>query len=806
MKYKLQIIFFFIMPLMLIGKNNYEITPVVINFKGVEASDNAVVAYSDYGSVFTSYDNGKTWNQNKVFDQGDIINVFLENDRITAFSIDGNFSVSTDRGITWKSQNNINDSISYVIKYNEGYFLSCKSGIIQLNNDFKIINTKSLDNSSFKFFKNNYNSDFGDVFFRKNLIYFKGNLFFLNDTNSTIYKFDSYLNQIDRIDLKQLVPSRNYYTNYSFCADSQKVYIKLADSVYQTQDFKSFDYLFKYNISKQIFGDSSLPVLHKVINNKLYCITQFYNYLPISGPYFSLYEINGKNSAIKVGNINCSLPPTEGGLKPFQLFLNDFHFVNNQIIVVSNKKFINSKNFTVDKENRICERLEFTSRMPDIINDKTFLIDNYDNQLYSSKNSGLTFQRENGDSVFFKQKNYFYRKIQNFFNQENKLVYGGEFLLDSIKSTIAISNDLGKTFQFRKVPNINFSLQSSNLQLNDENFVLAQNLGYGKSWKTWIKKFNNNFDSLFTITDSLFNINYIYFKNPDYYFVIASNPDSSSELKFQSNNFSKWTNLKKYDSYIDSLFMPNGTYLTSYITKELWNWKEFVYKSKKYLSLVSFKKSDFIFRVELLDLSNNSIIEIYHSKFINYKTKLNYGLDFYNDTLYLNVNDSLFVFSNFNDKLTKYYYLLPNNGIIANGNFKKMDDKIFAFYFDSLNSLNYYFLKFNNLDSLTLDVKQEIEIESSYLFTYPPFPIPAINFIKSLIYWDNSSEIEIDGIFDLYGNKIDHENKAFIDKINTYSGYVIWICSNVPDGIYFVKIKHGNDIKYIKVLINRVRK
>jgi len=334
---------------------------------------------------------------------------------------------------------------------------------------------------------------------------------------------------------------------------------------------------------------------------------------------------------------------------------------------------------------------------------------------------------------------------------------------------------------------------------------LGKNIGYGKLRKNWIKKFKNNFYSIATISYLLYNIYYIDFQNPDYYFVVASNPDSSSELKYRSNNLYKWTSLKNYGSYIDSLFLPNGTYLTSYITKELWLWKEVLIKGKKYLSLVSFNKSDLIFRVELLDLSNNNIFEIYHSKFINYKTKLSYGLDCYNDTLYLNVNDSLFIFSNFNDIKTKYYYLLPNNGIIANGSFKKLDNKLFAFYLDSLNSLNYYYLKFDKLDSLTVSVDQDIEVESSYLFTYPPFPIPATNIMKSLIYWDNSSDIEVDGVFDLFGNKIIIENQVFIDRINSYSGYVIWVCSNEPDGIYFVKIKHGTEVKFIKVLINRVR-
>lgn len=52
-----------------------EITPLILNFKGVMANDSIVIAYANFGSLLMSTDNEQSWKQKRVFPGGEIINV-----------------------------------------------------------------------------------------------------------------------------------------------------------------------------------------------------------------------------------------------------------------------------------------------------------------------------------------------------------------------------------------------------------------------------------------------------------------------------------------------------------------------------------------------------------------------------------------------------------------------------------------------------------------------------------------------------------------------------------------------------------
>ncbi|MFH1050255.1 MAG: T9SS type A sorting domain-containing protein [bacterium] len=93
----------------------------------------------------------------------------------------------------------------------------------------------------------------------------------------------------------------------------------------------------------------------------------------------------------------------------------------------------------------------------------------------------------------------------------------------------------------------------------------------------------------------------------------------------------------------------------------------------------------------------------------------------------------------------------------------------------------------------------------NYLYCFPPYPIPATNIVRSLIYWDTSIEIEKDDIavYDIYGNKVSGKERITIDRQNAFSGILTWDCSNVSDGIYLVRIIHGTKTWTLKVTVNK---
>ncbi|ROL62558.1 T9SS C-terminal target domain-containing protein [Bacteroidetes/Chlorobi group bacterium ChocPot_Mid] len=100
----------------------------------------------------------------------------------------------------------------------------------------------------------------------------------------------------------------------------------------------------------------------------------------------------------------------------------------------------------------------------------------------------------------------------------------------------------------------------------------------------------------------------------------------------------------------------------------------------------------------------------------------------------------------------------------------------------------------------------EPQIETkNYLYCYPPYPNPSTNIVRSLIYWDTSLDIENDDIavYDIFGNKVAGKEKITIDKQNAYSGLLSWDCSNVPDGIYLIRVVHGTKTWTLKVIVNK---
>lgn len=106
----------------------------------------------------------------------------------------------------------------------------------------------------------------------------------------------------------------------------------------------------------------------------------------------------------------------------------------------------------------------------------------------------------------------------------------------------------------------------------------------------------------------------------------------------------------------------------------------------------------------------------------------------------------------------------------------------------------------------TNDTHVEYSTETdNYLFFYEPYPNPAVTETKALIYWDTSLEIneaEVT-IADVSGREMSSPDKVRIEKLNAYSGYLIWNCSDVPTGIYLIKLTHGTKSRTLKVVVKK---
>ena len=108
------------------------------------------------------------------------------------------------------------------------------------------------------------------------------------------------------------------------------------------------------------------------------------------------------------------------------------------------------------------------------------------------------------------------------------------------------------------------------------------------------------------------------------------------------------------------------------------------------------------------------------------------------------------------------------------------------------------------IDTVSSDIVEEIE-SMTYLYSFPPYPLPAKARVQALIYWDpvyNIDDAEII-IANSNGDQIGGREDIEIIKLARYKGYISWDCSDQVSGVYFIYIKHGTGIRTIKVIITR---
>ena len=84
-----------------------------------------------------------------------------------------------------------------------------------------------------------------------------------------------------------------------------------------------------------------------------------------------------------------------------------------------------------------------------------------------------------------------------------------------------------------------------------------------------------------------------------------------------------------------------------------------------------------------------------------------------------------------------------------------------------------------------------------------PYPQPATNIVRSLIYFDNEVLSEDVEIFDRFGTKVGGAEDISIDKVKSYSAILSWNCSGVATGVYFIRVRNGNRVWVLKVIVRK---
>ncbi len=423
----------------------------------------------------------------------------------------------------------------------------------------------------------------------------------------------------------------------------------------------------------------------------------------------------------------------------------------------------------------------------DLLRNKTIndvLIRN--NEIFVATNSGIYLSTDYGSSWESKNSNIISTHVLDIALAGDKII-AGTYLNGTFQST-----DQGKDWS-----EVDIALEESILDIvSNDNFIFSRGLGnnkmflsddYGKTWNNITSDLNATIVLGISITDNhlIAGTNMGTFKSTNLgenWELIDENYGTQKFVHHDEKLFAT----SPYDGLILSTdnginwsvyseFL-NNMLVTAYAFDENFVFVA-AYEDGLYISSVNgenWELSDF-------DISNNTV----------YSIKVVGGSIFmsvYGRGVFQSTNNGV----NWNEINTGFTNLYITDLLVYG-------DEIFA----STGGSGVYKAKLIDFGVVN-SVENQTE-DMNYLYSYPAYPMPASNEVRTLVYWDMSFDTENYNIavYDLLGNKVSDAPSIRIEPHTPYSGNVIWNCSGVEPGIYLMQIKNGTEAKTIKVMVQR---
>ena len=785
---------------------SFNLKPIKIDFEGVVAKDDIIIAYGNYGSYMISYDNDKTWETKKAFEKGTIFKMFFEENRIVAFTKNGQIATSNDNANNWITMPRIDITtfeddlydITNAVKIKSGYLIRKKKYIYFIDNDLKLV--KKIDYP----FGKNINPGYYRNYILNSLVV-NENKVYIPYGNSNIAILNENTLEVDKeINLKEILKLECEdckYLNSLFIADNF-IFTQFNSKFYKIDTtFTKFDTLINYNKTLLFKGQ---------INNDF-----------IFGDNFYYEKYNTKqNTSDKYVYI---IPEkyTKYGIDYTQGKSVNFSFIahNNKFIEVGYDNNIKIA-YLDDKNENVIDYKIVSSKSASNISDLEiveFPINSHKFIAYTKVNYDLSLGitncnfNENLFQPIINVKEYYldlpfaenkwilsYGAFNNiplyhFDKKENSIIMGFNRL--KFGNYLYYSTNGGQTFDsLADLENyVSFTdiTKSKLIKQNNENIII---------WS--YKSTNGEFLTNYTVFDVNFNFKTrTIFKNQDHY--LAEIKDTNNfdvfSVDMQLYKFSYKGTTNKGQSW--------ETYKDYPLTKNLIDIKELELNNKK---IWAFTYYDFVTsqcNLDVIDVEERKVYNVFSSQLTQDQIdSINYiGFDAAKEKFYFTFFNTLMVSSNiFEDNIKWETFNYPNNGKV-NKKFQIFDKTIFARYEDDKNEDNVYWINGIEMvgDPTSVEDNSQIE-EVSYLYTTPPYPNPSVSEVTAKFYWD--SRIDIDNsdiaVFDITGNKVSGKENLTLEKLNEWSGNIKWNCVGVPSGTYLIKIQHGNNTKSVKVVVN----
>ncbi|MGE5478906.1 MAG: T9SS type A sorting domain-containing protein [Chloroflexota bacterium] len=749
-----------------------KVKPLLINYYTIQSDGKNLAALGDNGASLVSLDKGSTWAQWLPFSRGVVIKMKFTPGRIIAFNSFGEVSVSADGGKSWEITQAVDDEVIDITEESQGYYLRGLKNIYSLSGEFDLIGQTPLKSESYPGDK-----AFGFYPYYKNTIcYFKDKLVAQIDSSSAIV-YDNDLKIADTF----FIP-REYYHNdttkfrrsWGITCDSTYLYFKMVT------DYK------KENIAGSSFSTyitEDLNKINKIIEREAY-------------KEFVLY--NNKEFVFGGGSRFLHDPEIYSYQTELEYF-KDYASLENYLIVVGERNSVRVLNMR-DTTLRIISEASFPGpyTKPIVLGDSSFFLNQYRNDglagiaLYKSTDDGATITPTLQDELLSSSS---IRFPYVYFDRNRELInfIGHSSVLEAV--SLYTATPKGDKFTKSYLESLSFSeafnSRGSNARLAPElqklgdNFLISLGVDKTKKKYTKLALLDSSFNKIRDIVALDAAVDYYYAVDTLTYFVHCANmKDSASEVRYTTDAGDSWTTIAKYDPYYEEIFV-----------------KDVTSKGKTYIMLAHRNIIDNMEEIDIIDVDAR-----YKLKFEewskaddpNYKPS---EIRFLSDEnfVYVTRGDKLYAYPDLLDKSGMRFRTFPTGGRVV-GPITQYGKRFIATYEDDYNAPNLCILE----PIVPLSASDEAQVErANYLYCFPPYPNPAKNEVRSLIYWDTSLDIEKDDIsvYSIHG-KVAGREDITIEKTMPYSGYLVWNCSRYEPGAYFIVIKHGDAQQMIKVMVN----
>lgn len=778
------------------------------DFKGVCSNQNTIVVYGSNSCVMRSTDLGESWNQIKVNNADNTILKILNFDSTFVGINDLNQIVySKDDGKTWNWK-----QLDKAVIYKPNLFIYNKKYYLQDENNIFVLDTQLELEIIFELKK--YNCTKTSIIHQDKLVIYSKNkeiLFAdLNKRNIEISKISSLDTCTSCKDTCQLFSDNQ---NLSLILNEENIFVFTNNKWINNFNFKfkniSQNNFFYYHRGEFYYLDFTDTVKYNLEIQHGYPTKFIYKKI----------DTNGKVSV---------LGKQKGDYYTRNLDFSQVHHLNDStLIAVSNSKTIFISNDWGKSWELKCHLSKFAQSSA-----AKSLSYWFNNKIgfFTCRVGGQIFRTTDGGTIW----------LPNKLSQDSLLVQTAQIV--NMKMTIngkliaiaptnflnqrdfIISLDSGQTFLTKKY---NFQeIDKTNLFFIKDRICVINNLNTERQknnkFLSWVYQFDYdlniiNMGKVFINLDSTL-LSFVYQKTigSDTLIAIGQNrkgfnicPQSKKRRYLNST----WYKYKSYDGGFNweiEKKLDISPYLSQVAAYQTF------YKNKAFFKILGSAVDT------TCDYNNPEIPGEY----------LTCVYDFDKDDVEVIVRDTLTInsknyFGNNCNYINKdlcfisYDYVYFENGIINKENLKftKFPNSnsfkagaMFTNYADDYGTCLYmYDAKgddFLHLVKITTDPainKIQTEENPTYFYSFPPYPLPASDFVMTHIYWDPNFDMENADIsvYDISGTKVAGRESIQIEKESVWSGYLRWDCSNVANGIYLINVKLKNAQVTIRVIVGK---